>query len=71
MSYNFSEYKKVMSWRWLWVYLAKAQMKLGLPITEDMINEMQESIEKIDFEFIEEKARQHDVIAHLEEFSSR
>ena len=71
MSYNFSEYKKVMCWRWLWVYLAKAQMKLGLPITDDMINEMQENIEKIDFEFIEEKVHLHDVIAHLDEFSSR
>ena len=41
MSYNFSEIKRYSIWRWLWTYLAKAQMKLGLPITEDMINEMQ------------------------------
>lgn len=71
MSYNFSEIKKYMCWRWLWVYLCKAQMKLGLPITEDMINEMQENIEEIDFDFIEEKVHKHDVIAHLDEFSSR
>ena len=48
-------------------------MKLGLPISDEMINEMQEAIEDIDFDGIEEKVHQYgsDVVAHLDEFSAR
>ena len=71
MSYNFSEMKRYSLWRWLWVYLSKAQKELGLPITNEQIEEMESNIEEIDFDFIEEESHRHDVIAHLNEFSSR
>ncbi len=37
MSYCFSQYFKYLIWRKLWIALAKAQKKLGLPITDQQI----------------------------------
>ncbi|XP_043491150.1 adenylosuccinate lyase [Polistes fuscatus] len=73
MRYNFSEQKKFSTWRKLWVYLAKAEMKLGLAITQEQIKEMEKHIDNIDFEAAakEEKATRHDVMAHVHVFSKQ
>ena len=44
MLYLFSPQKKFSTWRRLWVALARAEMKLGLPITQEQIDEY--SLEK-------------------------
>ncbi|ESO04730.1 hypothetical protein HELRODRAFT_99625 [Helobdella robusta] len=68
MSANFSEVKKFSTWRLLWVYLARAEQKLGLDITDVQIEELERAVnEKINFDLAakEEKKRRHDVMAHV------
>ncbi|XP_058875467.1 adenylosuccinate lyase-like [Acipenser ruthenus] len=71
MAYNFSDRKKFTTWRKLWIYLAKAEKELGLPITEEQIQEMETNAELIDFKMAaeEEKRLRHDVMAHVHAFS--
>lgn len=70
MAYNFSDHRKFSTWRRLWIYLAKAEQKLGIPITNEQIQEMENFIEKIDFHLAaeEEKLTRHDVMAHVRVF---
>ncbi|XP_055348418.1 adenylosuccinate lyase-like [Paramacrobiotus metropolitanus] len=70
MCYNFSERKRIITWRKLWVWLAKSQQKLGLNIQEDQIAEMEANVERIDWDFAlaEEKRVRHDVMAHVRTF---
>uniref|UniRef100_A0A8D0L7Y7 Adenylosuccinate lyase n=1 Tax=Sphenodon punctatus TaxID=8508 RepID=A0A8D0L7Y7_SPHPU len=71
MGYNFSERKKFSTWRQLWLYLAQAEKSLGLPITDEQIQEMEANIDNIDFEMAaeEEKRLRHDVMAHVHTFA--
>ncbi|XP_076172827.1 adenylosuccinate lyase isoform X2 [Ptiloglossa arizonensis] len=73
MRYNFSEQHKFSTWRKLWVYLAKAEMELGLAITPEQIAEMESHINDIDFDAAaaEEKATRHDVMAHVHVFGGQ
>ncbi|XP_078033923.1 adenylosuccinate lyase [Augochlora pura] len=73
MRYNFSDQYKFSTWRRLWIFLAKAEMELGLAITPDQITEMEAHINDIDFEAVakEEKATRHDVMAHLHVFADQ
>ena len=41
MQYIFSPDKKFSTWRRLWVALARAEMELGLPITQGQIDELE------------------------------
>ena len=63
----FSQRKRIVVWRKLWIALARAEMKLGLPITQDQISEMEANIEDIDFDVAaaREKEVRHDVMAHV------
>lgn len=67
MQYTFSAQKKFSTFRRLWTALARAQMKLGLDITEEQVNELEENIDNIDFAVAEarEKETRHDVMAHV------
>ena len=40
MLYLFSADKKFTTWRRLWIALARAEMELGLPITQAQIDEL-------------------------------
>lgn len=70
MSHLFSERTKAILFRKLWISLAKAQKKLGLSISEKQIQEMEASVENIDFEKLQsyEKKFRHDVMAHIHAF---
>ncbi|MDO5713131.1 MAG: adenylosuccinate lyase [Tissierellia bacterium] len=70
MSYLFSEEKKFQTYRKLWLALAKGEKKLGLPITEEQILELEENIENIDFKRAEEieSLVRHDVMAHVKAY---
>ena len=71
MAYNFSNDKKFSTWRQLWVFLAQAELQLGLPdITQAQIDEMKQHLTDIDYKVAneEEKSRRHDVMAHVHTF---
>lgn len=46
----FSADQKFSMWRKLWVALAESEKELGLPITEEQIEEMKSQIHNIDYE---------------------
>jgi adenylosuccinate lyase len=73
MQFLFSDQFKFSTWRRLWIMLAKAEMDLGLPITQSQITEMEFNIENIDFPAAaaEEKATRHDVMAHVHVFAKQ
>ena len=66
----FSAETRIMTWRKLWVSLARAEMKLGLPITEEQVAELEANVGNIDFECAaaREKEVRHDVMAHVYAF---
>ena len=45
----FSSDTRYRTWRRLWVSLAKAEKKLGLPISDEQIAELENNIDNIDF----------------------
>ncbi len=63
----FSSQKRIETWRRLWIALARAESKLGLPITEEQVAELEQHISDIDFETAaaREKEVRHDVMAHV------
>ena len=67
MLYIFSPDKKFTTWRRLWIALARAEMELGLPITQDQIDELEREKDNIDYELAarKEKELRHDVMAHI------
>lgn len=73
MSSLFSARYKVTLFRKLWISLAKAQKKLGLPITQEQIDQLEDHVDKIDFDTIAEyeKKFRHDVMAHIHAFGDQ
>lgn len=67
MQYLFSADKKFKTWRLLWIALAKAEHKLGLPITEEQIAELEAHKDDINYAVAEERERlvRHDVMSHV------
>ena len=70
MLYNFSSDMKFSTWRRLWVSLAKAEMALGLPITQEQVDEMEAHITDIDYDVARQREKEvrHDVMAHVYTF---
>ena len=67
MQENFGDQKRFRLWRKLWVALAESEMELGLPITQQQVDELKEHETDIDYaraEAIEREVR-HDVMAHV------
>ncbi|MGN0666588.1 MAG: adenylosuccinate lyase [Huintestinicola sp.] len=67
MQYIFSADKKFTTWRRLWVALARAEMKLGLPVTQEQVSELEANIDNIDYSVAAEREKlvRHDVMAHV------
>ncbi len=63
----FSADKKFTTWRKLWVALARAEMELGLPVTQEQVDELEAHINDIDYQRAAqwEKKLRHDVMAHV------
>jgi adenylosuccinate lyase len=59
--------RKFSTWRQLWVWLAEAERELGLPISQEQIEELRGQIDHIDFAAAaaHEKRLRHDVMAHV------
>ncbi|KAL2775568.1 adenylosuccinate lyase isoform d, partial [Daubentonia madagascariensis] len=70
MCFVFSDRYKFRTWRQLWLWLAEAEQTLGLPITDEQIQEMKSNLDNIDFKMAteEEKQLRHDVMAHVHTF---
>lgn len=67
MKYIFSPDKKFKTWRKLWIALAEAEMELGLPITEEQIEELKAHMDDINYDVAKarEKECRHDVMSHV------
>ena len=67
MSQLWSPQKKFSTWRRCWIALAEAEQELGLPITDEQIEEMKANVDNIDFESARahESKTRHDVMAHI------
>ena len=72
MQQIFSDDRKYGTWRKLWLFLAEAEQKLGIPITDAQLEEMRNHLEDINYELAaqEEKAIRHDVMAHIRTFAA-
>ena len=63
----FSAQRRIETWRRLWVALARAEHRLGLPVTEEQVRELEAHISDIDFDCAAQREREvrHDVMAHV------
>ena len=67
MSYLFSNDKKFKPWRKLWVALADVESELGLPISEEQLDELRANVDDINYDVAEQKEKEirHDVMSHV------
>ena len=67
MQHIFSADKKFKTWRRLWVALARAEMKLGLPVSEEQVAELESHLDDINYDVAEAREKQvrHDVMSHV------
>ena len=67
MQYIFSADHKFKTWRKLWIALAKAEQKQGLPITDAQISQLEQFAEEINYDvaIAREKEVRHDVMSHV------
>lgn len=67
MAFLFSPQYKFQTWRHLWILLAEAERELGLPISQEQIEDLKAHETQINFAEAEarEKAVRHDVMAHV------
>ena len=73
MQFIFSPDKKFTTWHRLWIALARAEMELGLPVTQEQIDEMEAHVDEIDYELAaqKEKKLRHDVMAHIHAYGAQ
>ena len=73
MQYIFSPDKKFSTWRRLWIALARVEMELGLPVTQEQIDQMEAHITDIDYELAAQKEKElrHDVMAHIHTYGAQ
>ena len=67
MQYLFSNDMKFRTWRKLWIALAETEKELGLPITQEQIDELKANADDINYEVAIEREKQvrHDVMSHV------
>ena len=67
MQHIYSDDNKFSTWRRLWVALAESEQELGLPITDEQIQELRAHITDIDYDYAAAREHEvrHDVMAHV------
>ena len=67
MQYIFSQDMKFRTWRRLWIALAETEKELGLPITQEQIDELKSHRDDINYDVARarEKEVRHDVMSHV------
>ena len=70
MTRHWSAQKKFSTWRRCWIALAEAEQELGLPVTDEQLDEMRAHVDDIDFDAAGkfEREMRHDVMAHIHAF---
>jgi adenylosuccinate lyase len=73
MLFTWSADKKFSTWRRLWVALAESELELGLPVTQEQIDQMKQFVDDINYDVALEREREvrHDVMAHLHAFGEQ
>ena len=63
----FSADTRYQTWRRLWVALARAEHKLGLPVSAQQVRELEAHITDIDYDCVRKRESEvrHDVMAHV------
>ena len=69
----FSPDFKFRTWHKLWIALAESEKELGLPVTQEQIDEMKAHADEVDYETAaaREKLVRHDVMAHVYAFGEQ
>ncbi|MCL2234069.1 MAG: adenylosuccinate lyase [Firmicutes bacterium] len=69
----FSSDVKFLTWRKLWIELARGQRELGLQISSEQIEDLEKNAHDIDFKRAGEIEREtrHDVMAHIKAFGEK
>lgn len=71
----FSPRTRATTWRRLWLWLAEAEKELGLPISDEAVEQLKAHVTFTDDDFPiaaqEEKKRRHDVMAHVYTYGLR
>eukprot|EP00968_Pinguiococcus_pyrenoidosus_P020517 scaffold2429_cov263-Pinguiococcus_pyrenoidosus.AAC.3 len=72
MSLIFSPFNKFVTWRKLWIALARAEKELGVDISDEQIQAMEANVDNIDWALAEAKEKEfrHDVMAHVHTFGA-
>jgi adenylosuccinate lyase len=72
MAELFSDDRKFTTWRKLWIELARAEMQLGLQVSQAQVSDLEAHVHPIDYEMArrEEKKRRHDVMAHVHTYGA-
>ena len=67
MQYIFSPDKKFRTWRRLWIALAETEHELGLPVSQEQIDELKAHADDINYDVAKERERlvRHDVMSHV------
>ncbi|MGN0386627.1 MAG: adenylosuccinate lyase [Lachnospiraceae bacterium] len=67
MQYIFSQDMKFRTWRKLWIALAETEKELGLPITDEQIEELKAHADDINYDVAKEREKivRHDVMSHV------
>lgn len=70
---TFSQERRILLWRDLWIALAEAQRELGLPISKMQIDELRVHRNKINWKLAEkiENDIRHDVMAHVKTYAEQ
>ena len=63
----FSDERKFSTWRRLWLLLAESEQALGIPISDEQLQEMRAHLDDIDYDLAAryEHEVRHDVMAHV------
>ena len=73
MQFIFSDNNKFRTWRRLWISLAKAEQRQGLPITDAQIAEMEAHRDDVNYDVAIRREREvrHDVMSHVYAFGEQ
>lgn len=67
MAHIFSDDMKFRTWRRLWIALAEAEHEMGLPISQEQIEELKAHADDINYDVAQAREREvrHDVMSHV------
>ena len=73
MAKLFSDDHKFRTWRRLWIALAECEQELGLPISDEQIEELKMHADDINYDVADAQERlvRHDVMAHVHAFGEQ